>query len=63
MSGKKRPPKRQTARRTAGEGVPRTRREGSEPAERKARPERGSGSGSARLDQRRRPTARDREGL
>jgi hypothetical protein len=62
MSAKKRP-KQQEARSTGGEGVPRTRRDGPDTADRKARPERGRGAGSARLDQRRRPTARDREGL
>jgi hypothetical protein len=62
MSAKKRP-KRQEPRRTGGEGVPRTEREGPETADRKAEPERGRGTGSARLDQRKRPTARDREGL
>jgi hypothetical protein len=63
MSEKKRPPKRQAARRTGGEGVPKTEREGPETADRKAQPERGRGSGPARVNNREHPTARDRKGL
>jgi hypothetical protein len=47
MSDKKRLPQRQTARRAAGEGVPKMRRDGPQPPELKAEPER----------LRRRPTA------
>lgn len=62
MSGKKRLPRSQPARRTGGEGVPKTRRQGPESAESKAAPQRGARSAPARIGVDRR-SARDREGL
>lgn len=62
MSGKKSPPKRQTARRTSGEGVPKSSRDGPETAELKAAPRRGRRPATARINRSTR-TARDPEGL
>jgi hypothetical protein len=58
----KRRPKRSTARSTAGDGVPKTRRTGPVTAESRARPRRGRQPGSGRLIVRTR-TARAREGI
>ena len=62
MSDKKRSPQRWTARRTAGEGVPKRRRDGPAPPELKAEPERLRRRPTARLSLATR-SARDREGL
>jgi len=62
MSGKKRTPKPQPARRTSGEGVPKTSRDGPETAELKAEPRRGRRPATARINRSTR-TARDPEGL
>jgi hypothetical protein len=62
MSGKKRLLEPRPARRTGGEGVPKTQRQGPETAQSKAAPQRGTRAGTARVGVDRR-TARDREGL
>jgi hypothetical protein len=62
MDGKKRTSGGTPARRTGGEGVPKTRRKGSESAEDRAEPQRGDEPASGRLIDRSR-TARNPEGI
>ncbi len=62
MSDKKRPSRNETARRTSGEGVPKTKRPGPETAQAKAAPRRVQRPAVARINVRK-PTARDRQGL
>jgi hypothetical protein len=62
MEGKKRTSSDTPARRTGGEGVPKTRRKGPESSEDRAEPQRGNEPDSGRLIDRSR-TARNPEGI
>jgi hypothetical protein len=62
MDGKKRIASDTPARRTGGEGVPKTRRQGPETSEDRAEPQRGKEPASGRLIDRSR-TARNPDGI